>query len=243
MPAFTRENSSLSRRFQGALYTPFVYGGTKPWPNCAIPIGCHRPPLSTFSFSRQADSLTRFRLLTRVFARLLRPSSNSTEALWESTTVQNLIRYRPSGTYFGRFRVGGKLVRQSLETAVFSVAKQRLPDKIREYRSRHESVKAFAASKMTVGDAVDVCCNQAIQNIPMARARIIRTVSTKYCTKVGRVRQDRHRGPNAGRQDGCRRSECFEWVCPGLRLQSVVTRSRTFVYRSNRGDVGGPPAS
>ena len=46
------------------------------------------------------------------------------EPLWESTTVQNLIRYRPSGTYFARFKVGGKLVRQSLETAVFSVAKQ-----------------------------------------------------------------------------------------------------------------------
>ena len=78
------------------------------------------------------------------------------ESRWESTSVQNLIRYRPSGTYFARFKVGGKLVRQSLETAVFSVAKQRLPDKIREYRSRHESVKAFAGGKMTVGDAVEV---------------------------------------------------------------------------------------
>src|SRR6266511_328584 len=78
------------------------------------------------------------------------------EPLWESTTVQNLIRYRPSGTYFARFKVGGKLVRKSLETPVFSVAKQRLPDKIREYRSRHESVKAFANGKMTVADAVEV---------------------------------------------------------------------------------------
>jgi hypothetical protein len=78
------------------------------------------------------------------------------EPLWESTTVQNLIRYRPSGTYFARFKVGGKLIRQTLDTAVFSVARQRLPDKIREYRSRHESVKAFANGKMTVGDAVEV---------------------------------------------------------------------------------------
>jgi hypothetical protein len=81
--------------------------------------------------------------------------SDTEESRWERTTVQNLIRYRPSGTYFGRFRVGGKLIRQSLDTAVFSVAKQRLPDKIREYRSRHESVKAFAHGKMTVRDAVE----------------------------------------------------------------------------------------
>ena len=79
------------------------------------------------------------------------------EPLWESTTVQNLIRYRPSGHVLcDDSRSAVNLVRQSLETAVFSVAKQRLPDKIREYRSRHESVKAFAGGKMTVGDAVEV---------------------------------------------------------------------------------------
>jgi hypothetical protein len=73
------------------------------------------------------------------------------EPLWESTSIQNLIRYRLSGTYFARFKVGGKLVRQSLETAVFSVAKQRLPDKIREFRSRHESVKALRIITLTQG--------------------------------------------------------------------------------------------
>ena len=59
-------------------------------------------------------------------------------------------------TRFARFKVGGKLIRQTLNTAVFSVARQRLPDKMRDYRSRHESVKAFANGKMTVGDAVEV---------------------------------------------------------------------------------------
>ena len=39
MPAFTRENSSLSQRFQGALYTPFVYGGTKPRPSAQFRSG------------------------------------------------------------------------------------------------------------------------------------------------------------------------------------------------------------
>ena len=49
------------------------------------------------------------------------------------------------------------MIRQTLDTAVFSVARQRLPDKMRDYRSRHESVKeAFANGKMTVGYAVEV---------------------------------------------------------------------------------------
>jgi integrase len=77
-------------------------------------------------------------------------------SLWESTTVQNLIRYGPSGTYFGRFKVGGKLIRKSLETTVFSVAKQRLPDMIREHRAKGASTKAFANGKMTVSDAASV---------------------------------------------------------------------------------------
>lgn len=90
--------------------------------------------------------------------------ADTEESLWETTAVQNLIRYRPSGTYYGRFRVGGKLIRQSLETAVFTVAKQRLPEKIREYRSRHESVKAFGIGKMTVRDAADAYLRKVHSN-------------------------------------------------------------------------------
>jgi integrase len=92
---------------------------------------------------------------------------NAKESVWESTSIQNLFRYRPSGTYFGRFKVGGRPIRQSLETTVFSVAKQRLPDKIREYRLRHESAKAFARGKMTVGDAVQVYLQKVRANVSL----------------------------------------------------------------------------
>jgi len=34
----------------------------------------------------------------------------------EETSYANLIRYEPSGTYFARVRVGGKLIRQSLKS-------------------------------------------------------------------------------------------------------------------------------
>jgi integrase len=82
--------------------------------------------------------------------------SQEDSPLWETTSTQNLIRYRPSGTYFARFKVGRRLIRQSLRTSVFSVAKQRLPDKIREYRARYESVKTFSTGKMLVSNAADV---------------------------------------------------------------------------------------
>jgi integrase len=82
--------------------------------------------------------------------------SDSDEKVWQTTAVQNLVRYVPSGTYFARFRVGGKLVWKSLKTATFSVAKQRLPDTLRDHRSKIESFTAFAEGKMTVGDAAEV---------------------------------------------------------------------------------------
>lgn len=69
------------------------------------------------------------------------------EPVWERTSVQNLFRYRPSGTYFVRFKVGNKPIRQSLEAAVFSVAKQRLPEKMREYHAHHELVKALPLAR------------------------------------------------------------------------------------------------
>src|SRR5207302_4606829 len=53
---------------------------------------------------------------------------------WTKTPYPNLIRYKPSGRYFGRVRVNGKLIRRSLETHVLSVAKLKLSDFRQDYR-------------------------------------------------------------------------------------------------------------
>src|SRR4051812_27965401 len=91
----------------------------------------------------------------------------ATTSPWESTAVQNLFRYRPSGTYFARFKVGGRPVRQSLNTAVFSVAKQRLADKLREHRARNESVKAFASGRMSVEAAAEAYVAKLDANVSL----------------------------------------------------------------------------
>ena len=67
------------------------------------------------------------------------------DADWLKTPYPNLIRYKPSGTYFGRVRVNGKLIRRSLETHVLSVAKVKLSDFLQDYRrlaiNKGQSVK------------------------------------------------------------------------------------------------------
>ena len=50
---------------------------------------------------------------------------------WVKTPVANLVRYKPSGIYFARARIRGKLFRQSLKTDLMSVAKLRLRDFIK----------------------------------------------------------------------------------------------------------------
>jgi hypothetical protein len=47
---------------------------------------------------------------------------------WRSfPKVPNLLQYVGTGTFYGRATVDGKIYRESLETAVYSVAKQKLP--------------------------------------------------------------------------------------------------------------------
>lgn len=46
---------------------------------------------------------------------------------WHTTNVENLLRHR-GGTYYGRFRIGGKRKLICLKTDVFTVAKLRLKD-------------------------------------------------------------------------------------------------------------------
>ena len=52
--------------------------------------------------------------------------------------------------------MGGKLIRKSLETQVFSVAELRLPDKIKDHRKINEARRSFANGRMSFGDAVQV---------------------------------------------------------------------------------------
>jgi len=53
----------------------------------------------------------------------------SPDGKWKSfARVPNLLQYVPSNTYYGRLRVGGKLIRRSLRTTAFTTAKLRLAD-------------------------------------------------------------------------------------------------------------------
>jgi integrase len=62
------------------------------------------------------------------------PTKSKADVEWVKTPYPNLIRYKPSGNYFGRVRVNGKLIRRSLETHVLTVAKLKLSDFLQDHR-------------------------------------------------------------------------------------------------------------
>src|SRR5205814_1609128 len=75
---------------------------------------------------------------------------------WQRTQYANLIRYKPSKTYFARIRVGGKLIRRSLKTNVLSVAKLRLGDLDKKERQLAEHQTSTTDGRMSFGDALAI---------------------------------------------------------------------------------------
>ena len=76
--------------------------------------------------------------------------------LWLKTPYANLIRYVPSGIYFSRIRVRGKLIRRSLKTTSLTVAKLRLGDLEKVERQRVEIQGAVQNGNMRFGDALTI---------------------------------------------------------------------------------------
>jgi integrase len=94
---------------------------------------------------------------------------SDSESDWQKTPYSNLIRYVPSGTYFARMKVKGKLIRRSLKTKTLSVAKLRLSDLEKGERTKATRSTALLQGKMTFGDAVAAYTRQR-KNDPNLKA-------------------------------------------------------------------------
>lgn len=78
--------------------------------------------------------------------------SDGEGAVWQPTKYQHLFRYKPSGTIFARFKIGGKQVRKSLKTESLELAKSKLAE-----LERNERVVADERrrGKMLFGEAME----------------------------------------------------------------------------------------
>jgi len=72
-----------------------------------------------------------------------RDENLSKDGKWRSfPKVPNLLQYVSSGVYYGRIKVNGKLIRQSLETTVWTTAKLRLADFLKKNQEARGRIEA-----------------------------------------------------------------------------------------------------
>jgi integrase len=76
---------------------------------------------------------------------------------FNSTAVPNLLKGE-NGTFYARVRVRGKLIWRTLATESYTVAKQRLPDKIAELRNAAGATTTDVkiSPKLTFGEAMEI---------------------------------------------------------------------------------------
>ena len=83
------------------------------------------------------------------------PKPCSLEPKWQKTQFANLIRYVPSGKYYARLRVNGKLIVRSLKATSISVAKLRLSDLEKHERKMAECRNAQVNGNILFFDALN----------------------------------------------------------------------------------------
>jgi integrase len=109
----------------------------------------------------------------------------STKTTWERTSVQNLLRERNSGRYYGRWKIAGKQIWRKLDTDVFSVAKLRLNDEASKIERQRGSKAAVAAGAGTMADLVTIYEQRCKANTDLEASSIeARLVALKKLLKT-----------------------------------------------------------
>ena len=91
------------------------------------------PNITTMAVAKTGDKLTR----------------TSADGKWKSfLSHAGLMQYLPSGVYFARAKVNGTVKRASLDTDVFTTAKDRLAGKVKELREPEAECGTFAEARL-----------------------------------------------------------------------------------------------
>ncbi len=151
---------------------------------------------------------------------------------WQKTQYSNLIRYVPSGTYYARLRVKGKLIRRSLKTDVLSVAKLRLSDFEKHERQVAESRDSVSAGKLTMADAIEI-----------HKQRLAGNGSLKPRTKdyhIQRIAALLKSWPDLGKKEvrSVTKTDCLNWAAKFGSGRSATAFNHTISILRNLFEIG-----
>lgn len=146
--------------------------------------------------------------------------------LWTKAPVANLVRYEPSGIYFARAKVRGKLVRKTLDTNILSIAKLRLADVLNAEHRAVAPSQTKIVGKMIFADALAIFRERqkhATDIKDSTKRYNERAASDLLKTWVGLEQMDVKR---------ITKFDCLEWRSQfGKRYSSTVTNGALSVLR------------
>jgi integrase len=133
-------------------------------------------------------------------------SDKSSPTTWQKSSVANLYRYAPTGVYYARPRIKGKVKVKCLKTDRLTVAKLRLSDFLREEHRKAESLDNTVRGKMTFGDAIEIFKEKLEAN------KALKPRSKVY--RLERLDALLRSWPNLDRTDigKIRKSDCEAWA-------------------------------
>jgi integrase len=125
---------------------------------------------------------------------------------FQKSSVANLYYYAPTGIYYARPRIKGKVKVKCLKTDKLSVAKQRLADFLREEHRKAESMDNTAAGKLKFSDAAETFKSR------LAASKNLKPRSIEY--RLERLQALLRSWPNLENMDigKIRKHDCQEWA-------------------------------
>jgi len=142
-------------------------------------------------------------------------TTTSGDGKWETfVKVAGLMRYVPNGMYYARAKVPGKngkpvVTRASLETDVFTVAKDRLRLKVKELRKPKAELGTFADGRLKFDQATDTrrdlaessrvyrhrCVDCIVRSLPGIEFRRVDTITEAEMQKWAKAYADKYSAP------------------------------------------------
>ena len=151
----------------------------------------------------------------------MKPLESPDDQVWQKTPYANLVRYKPSKTYFARIRIGGKLIRKSLKTHVLSVAKLRLGDLEKKERQLAEHQAASSNGRMTFGDAL------ATYELRLKGDASIKPRTREYHEQRIKALLKSWAGLKETEVRGVTKSDCLNWAARFSRGRSATAFNHT----------------
>jgi hypothetical protein len=105
----------------------------------------------------------------------------SKDGKWRSfSRVPHLLQYASSGTYFARIKMRGKIIRESLNTDVWSTAQLRLVDFLKEKQGANQTDER---QKLLFGEAAGLYRTR-VENDPAMKTRSRTAVNGRRRCKI-----------------------------------------------------------